>query len=498
MEICVNAQSTNKADADLFRNLCGESAESEWLEFKENKALPQEIGQYISALANSAAINGKTAGYLLWGIRNGNREIVGTKFRPATAKKGNQNLEVWLLQLLNPKIDFRFRELTVDGKLVVLLEIPRATRQPVRFEHEAFIRIGSAKRKLREYPEKEQALWRAFDQTPFEQGVAVERATAEDVLRLLDYPSYFDLLHAPLPSNRDQILEALAADRLVLPRAGGWDITNLAAILFAKQLRDFPRISRKATRVIQYHGQDRIQTLRTQEGTKGYACGFEGLAGYINNLIPSNEIIGEALRRTVPMFPELAVRELVANALIHQDFLVAGAGPTIEIFRDRMEITNPGEPLVDTRHFMDAPPRSRNEDLAAMMRRFGICEEQGSGIDKVVAQVEIYQLPAPLFETPPGFTRATLFAHRNLKKMSKSDRVRACYWHACLCYVTRTKTTNATIRKRFGISEQNAADASHLLNEARDAGVIVIENTTVGTKSRSYLPFWAKSATQTE
>ena len=102
------------------------------------------------------------------------------------------------------------------------------------------------------------------------------------------------------------------------------------------------------------------------------------------------------------MFPELAVRELVANALIHQDFFVTGAGPMVEIFDDRIEITNPGEPLVDTQRFVDTPPRSRNEALASLMRRFRICEERGSGIDKVVLQVELFQLPAPLFETPGG------------------------------------------------------------------------------------------------
>ena len=76
----------------------------------------------------------------------------------------------------------------------------------------------------------------------------------------------------------------------------------------------------------------------------------------------------------------------------------------VEIFKDRIEITNPGKPLVDTQRFLDNPPASRNEILASLLRRFRICEERGSGIDKVVFQVELYQLPAPLFEVPKGFT----------------------------------------------------------------------------------------------
>jgi predicted HTH transcriptional regulator len=191
------------------------------------------------------------------------------------------------------------------------------------------------------------------------------------------------------------------------------------------------------------------------------------------------------------MFPELAVRELVANALIHQDFFATGTGPMVEIFDDRIEITNPGEPLVDTQRFVDTPPKSRNDTLASLMRRFRICEERGSGIDKVVFQVELFQLPAPLFEQPEGFTRAVLFAHKPLTAMDRAERVRACYLHACLRYVMRQPMTNTSLRERFGISEKNASVASRLLNEAVEAGRIVIEDPDVGTRARSYLPFWA-------
>jgi predicted HTH transcriptional regulator len=163
----------------------------------------------------------------------------------------------------------------------------------------------------------------------------------------------------------------------------------------------------------------------------------------------------------------------------------------VEIFDDRIEITNPGEPLVDTQRFVDTPPRSRNEALASLMRRFRICEERGSGIDKVVFQVELFQLPAPLFERPEGFTRAVLFAHKPLTEMDKAERIRACYLHACLRYVMRQPMTNTSVRERFGIAEKNASVASRLLNEAVEAGRIAVADPDAGTRARSYLPFWA-------
>lgn len=104
----------------------------------------------------------------------------------------------------------------------------------------------------------------------------------------------------------------------------------------------------------------------------------------------------------------------------------------VELFEDRIEISNPGRPLVDTLRMMDEPPRSRNESLAALMRRMNMCEERGSGIDKVVFEVELHQLPAPSFVLKEQSMVVTLYSHRELKDMSKDERIRACYQHACL------------------------------------------------------------------
>ncbi len=475
----------------LVRELCKLPRETEWVEFKKNRADSQDIGEYISALANAAALNGKAFAYIVWGIDDSTHDIVGTGFAADREKVGNEELENWLLRLLEPKIDFHFYHLNIDDKPVVVLEIGRAFRHPVRFLGQEFIRVGSYKKKLKDFPEKERELWRIFDKTPFEEGIAAERLDDAAVLQLLDYPSYFDLLGQPLPENRRGILAAMAEDRLIGPcQAGGWNITNLGAILFAKRLQDFRSISRKAIRVIQYKGKGRLEPLKEQEGTKGYASEFEGLISFINGLLPTNEIIRQALRKTVPMFPELAVRELVANALIHQDLFVHGTGPMVEIFDDRIEITNPGEPLVNTERFLDTPPKSRNETMASLMRRFGICEERGSGIDKVVAQVELFQLPAPLFEVPEGFTRVVLFAHKRLSSMDRADRVRACYLHACLKYVTGSYLTNASLRERFGVEEKNKAAVSRYIREAVEDGKIKPYDERAARKMMKYVPFW--------
>lgn len=476
----------------LVRELCKLPKETPWVEFKLNKAEPEDIGTYLSALSNAAALEGKAHAYLVWGIEDTTHALVGTTFDPATTKKGNEELESWLLRLLNPRLHFRFFNVEVDGRPVVVLEIPRASGKPTAFQNQEWVRVGSLRKPLKETPEIERALWRIFDATPFEEGIAASQLNGPDTLALLDYPSYFTLLKQPLPTDQAGLLDRLQADGMLARNsAGRWDITNLGAILFARDLSQFKSLARKAVRVVVYEGKGRQKALREQVGRKGYAAGFEGLLEFVRALVPRNEVIGKALRQELPMYPDLALRELIANALIHQDFSVTGAGPMVELFADRVEITNPGQPLVTTERFLDSPPRSRNEGLASFMRRVGICEERGSGVDKVVVETEVFQLPAPVWEVPDGFLRVVLFAHKSLRDMDKEDRVRACYLHACLRHVLRDEMTNASLRERFGIEAHNSAIASRIIRDALEAGKIKPYDPDQGKKNARYVPYWA-------
>ncbi len=477
----------------LLRELCRLTNETEWVEFKHNNDDVPTMGEYISALANSAALIGKQSAYLVWGVENKTHDVIGTSFKPSTARYKQQELESWLLQKTAPKIHFHFYEFkSSDDLSVVILEIQAASHTPVQFDGVEYIRVGSYKKKLREFAEKERALWRVFDLVPFEQQMAAENIMVEDVLKLLDYSAYFDLTDQPLPEGRDGILAALQADKLLKKEDNGlWSISNLGAILFAKKLQDFHHLARKAVRLILYRGNSRVETVRELEGNKGYAVGFEGLIDYIKTFLPSNEEIGKAFRKEVPMYPELAIRELVANAIIHQDFSLTGTGPMIELFDSRMEISNPGIPLVDTDRFLDSPPQSRNEALASFLRRINICEERGTGVDKVVFQTELYQLPAPVFEVTERHTRAILFEYKEFADMDKEERIRACYLHCCLQYVNREHMNNTSLRKRFGIETKNSAMASRVIKDALKAGAVKPYDPVAGTKALRYIPCWA-------
>lgn len=481
---------TDKELISLFEKLIRQSKESEWVEYKLNYHSAEEIGERLSALSNGACLERQPYGYLIFGVRNDNQTIEGTTFRPKSFKHKQEDIEHWLAQRLNPRIDFRIYEFEYEGKHIAMFEIPAAHNQPVNFMHNAYIRIASITRKLNEFPEKERKIWKNEPEKPFEKETSLQNISAADVIKLLDTQSYFDLMQQPYPTNRDGVLEKLVSEKLVVGAGAKYSISNLGALLFAKNLNDFTGLSRKAVRVIVYKGKNKLETIKDITETKGYALGFEGLVNYINDQLPQNEEISKALRQTVKMFPEKGVRELVANALIHQDFREKGS-PVIEIYTDRIEFSNPGLPMITPIRFID-DYQSRNETLANMMRRLRICEEKGSGIDKVISSCEAYQLPAPDFQTQEKHTKVIMYAHQALSQMDKQDKIRACYQHCCLKYVSNEKMTNQTIRERFKIDEKNAAIASRIINDTKDANLIKDEDpNNKSFKFSKYIPFWA-------
>ena len=475
----------------LVKRLSEQSRETEWLEFKSSDTEPKKLGQNISAIANASIIEGREKGYIVWGIQDEDHRVIGTTFSPNSKRVKGEDLEHWLSKKLVPSVNFRFYEDRVDGKPVVVLVVPSALHRPVRFDNEAFIRIGSHTRRLREFPEKERYLWNLLHSTIFEKEAAIRSIEDNDILRLLDYESYFDLIKIPVPHHKSGILKELQQEQFVRQRDDGmWDILSLGSLAFARNLGNGGSLRRKVVRIIQYPGSIRTQS-RQLELPLGYATGFSKIIDHVNSLAPVDETFNGGIRKESPRFPVIAVREMIANALIHQDFTARGAGPLIEIFKDRIEVSNPGVPLIAAEHFINAPPKSRNEALAALLRRLGICEESGSGWDKIVHEIEIRQLPAPRIEVISDSTRVTLYAAKPLSEMNAIDRRRAIYLHACLQYVRGASVTNTTVRKRFGMTQKNRAKASRLLAEALADGKIVPVNPNSSRKFMEYHPYWA-------
>lgn len=344
-----------------------------------------------------------------------------------------------------------------------MYKIPAASSRPVTFLNTAYIRVGSLTKKLLGYPEKEAKLWRREPGNSLNKTVVKECKTAGDVVKYLSAETYFDKLHLPLPQTTDGIVERLLSEKLICKTELGYGITELGAILLAKDLRDFDNLHRKAVRIIVYKGKNKIETIREQSFEQGYAVCFSQMVDWVNGQLPANEEIGQAERIEVRMYPPIAIREIMANMLIHQDFSVLGF-PMIEIYSDRVEISSPGQPLISTDRFIDEY-QSRNEDLADIMRRMGFCEEKGSGMDKALSAIEKYKLPAIKYRVSEIRTSIILTEYKTWAQTTKEERLQ--------------------------VKDSNYPAISQLIKEAIRVGLIKV-GTPEGTNRRDigYIPIW--------
>ena len=394
---------------NLVRELTKLPYETEWVEFKVNNIEPQMIGEYISALSNSATLFGRTKGYLIWGIEDKKHEIVGTDFDYRNAKKGNEELESWLTRMLTPRLNIKFHEIFYDELKVVVLEIPNAEREPTKFSSEEYIRIGSNKKNLKGYPEKERRLWQLFDNTPFELHYAKENIKKEKIFEFLNYVGYYNLLNQPIPKNEEKIIEDFINEKFIVKNEiGNYNISNLGALLISKDFKKFDKL---------------LETIREQVFSGGYAVDYENIINYILTIIPQEEVIVDSIRKSFLAYPEIAIRELVANILIHQALDQTGTSPMIELFENRIEFSNLGAPLVPVDRVVDTVPISRNENIAGFMHKCGICEERGSGYDKVIDATNKNILLAPKIENQDNnFTKVTLYSKVPFELIKKEDK----------------------------------------------------------------------------
>lgn len=468
---------------DTLQSWLNAPTETERLEFKEAKQQydSNKLLRYCAALANEGG------GFLILGVTDSlPRRIVGTQ---AYISINHLNdIKTRIVQSLSMRVETT--ELHHNDGRVLVFEVPsRPIGQAVEFEGTYLMRSGESI-----VPMTQDMLRRIFSEGQpdwFSQPIKTN-ASPDEVIALLDTQTYFDLLKLPYPTSREAVLAKLEGENLISKDKAGWKITNLAAILLAKKLDGFSSaLARKAPRVVIYDGVNKLKTRVETPGNRGYAVGFEGLVDFVHSAAPQNHVVEQTVREDVKMFPKQALRELIANALIHQDFNASGTSVMIEMYDDRVEISNPGQPPIEVERFIDEY-RSRNERLADFMRRLGVCEEKGSGVDKVVQAAEAYQLPAPDFRVGELRTTAIMFAHQNFSEMSKNDRTRACYQHCCLLYVSNQRMSNQSLRHRFGVPESMAATVSLVISATKEAGLIKSDDSeTMSTRYARYLPYWA-------
>ena len=461
------------------------------LDWKETLSPKNDkLCQHICAFANLPG-----GGFLVFGIED----------KTALPKGINQNEAAIIVEKLaslcrdgvTPLVVIDHSVEEYSGVSLLFVHIKESAVKPVHLAsktiEDSYIRSGGTTRKASR-PEIGGLMLNS--KTPvFEELHASKLKNQVEVMTVLDYATIHKLLKKPVPSNADEILYWMRDEKMVVDvDNAGYYITNFGALASAHNLNDFDGLSRKSIRVVKYEGRNKSAGSKEYPGSKGYAIGFEGLIEFVKSLLPGSEIIKHALREETSVYPEIALREIIANALIHQDFTIRGSGPMIEIFEDRIEISNPGRllPTKKIDRLIRTSPESRNEILAAAFRRYNICEERGSGFEKSVRAIELYGLPPLKFLETENSFKVIMYSPKKFAEMSVQERIEACYQHSVIQYFGNDGMTNTSLRHRFGMHDKQASQISRLIRDAIDEGRIKSKDPDSESKKFTiYLPYWA-------
>lgn len=413
----------------LLQDMLAQARERSTIEFKSNWDQAEDIGEYISALANAAALEGHERAWMIWGVDDVTRQLKGTAFDPFHQKaksdkgNGNQSLVMWLQFLTQPRADFQFHELQHSEGSVVLLEIHPARSAPVAFKQVRYIRIDSHKVKLGEHPDKEARLWAQLGLKDDWTGEVVPEATWDDLdpdALVAARQRYTEFRIRGEPDARRH--ESIRAEI-----AGLSDVTLLNKARVTKQ----GRITRSALLLL---GKDESAHLlapvdakihwisRLGRGTvqPSYPFGMPFLLatdkvfGRIRNETVDHMPDGTLFPTPVQQYDPWVVREALHNCVAHQDYVLGGKINVVE-HPDRLVLTNLGEFIPQSVEWIlehQSPPEHyRNQWLIDGMIRLRMIEQAGSGIRRmfVTQRERFFPLPDYTFDTSPqGHPRVEL------------------------------------------------------------------------------------------
>lgn len=455
--------------------------EIDWKGGLSNKT--ERLAQHLCAFANL-----KGGGVLVFGVNDDTtfEELTKETIEETTKKLSNiaKNNLAWSIQLEHAVLDF-------EGHPLLFIRIPEQQNKPIylrgRDIYEAYIR--SAGHTVKMSREQVHEMLAQSHGLTFEKRVACGGISAERVLELLDYKKMYELIDRKIPQDSERIIEQMLEFGMIEQQEDLYNILNLGAILFAHKLKDFEVLKMKEIMVRKYAGANNLIMELEYKMDKGYAVGFFDLLDTVMAMTSKERIVVK--REAVPTYPKVAVREFMANLMVHQDFAITGMPITIEIFTNRIVMTNPGSCLNDVNRLIDLPPHSRNEGLAQMMLQLDLCERRGSGYDRAVTAIEEMRLPAYKVQSGDEYTRVMMFPEKALKEMTKEEKTVACYQHACILYERNEMLTNQGVRERFGLDKNKNSVASRIIAECVERGFLKpYDDENTSRKFTSYLPFY--------
>lgn len=404
----------------VLERLRAATHESSTVEFKSNLQEPKQIGEYLSALANSAALERHDRAWLVWGVEDETHRITGTTFDPQAARaEGNQRLTMWLQQLTNPRADFTFHPPIQhpDGR-VVMLEIHPARSSPIAFSGRRFIRVDSHKCSLADHPQKEARLWDALGAKVDWTGEIVADATLADldpeaVQFARDRFTEYRVRGEADASQHDRMRrEAQEWDVPTLLNKArvtkGGRITRTALLLLGRDesAHFLAPVDAKISWILRDAANNKVSS---QHFGMPFLTNTERVFQRIRNVQLEQLPGGDTLFPTaVPQYDPWVIREALHNCIAHQDYVLGGKINVVE-HPDRLVFTNLGSFLPESVEWMvqhQSPlEHYRNQWLVEAMVRLRMIDQVGSGIRQMFVRQRERAFPLPDFvidpQTPP-------------------------------------------------------------------------------------------------
>ena len=378
--------------------------ETEWVEFKVNNDAPDDIGEYISALANSACLLDQPFGYLVFGVKDGTHAVVGTAFHPRDVKVGNEEIENWLARLLDPRIDFGIHECDYNGLPVVVLKIDPAHHIPIKFKGEAFIRIGTYKKKLKDYPEKERKIWHKKEKEDWSKGVC-EGATLDDLdpVAIARARDNYKRKNPAKAAEVDTWDDATFLNKAKIAIQG--KITRTAIILLGKD--ESEHYLSPSVAWISWILKDEHNVEKDYDHFRPpFLLNIEEVYAKIRNLKYRYLLDNTLFPAEVAKYEPYVIREALNNCIAHQDYELGGRITVVE-GPDDLLFTNLGSFLPESVEKVieqDSPQEYyRNAFLAEAMVNLNLIDTQGGGIKKMFSLQMGRYFPLPDYDlSDPG------------------------------------------------------------------------------------------------
>ena len=459
------------------------------LDWKEDISIkPDRLKKHLSAFANYSG-----GGFLVFGVKD-NGVVAG--LNNTKSSHISEMLSNLARTALEPSISIQPFTFEYSGKLLLGIRIKESKVKPVHYKgksiDESYIRAGGQSRKMN-LPEVKRSILASAPSRFEEIEVYVESSTELGWLDKFDFAEFLKRTRPSGFTDQNGMLEHLFTFKLLSRFSSTYRPTNLCVLTCAKNLEDFPGFEKFGIRFLCYPAENRLTAEKDIIFNGGYTLALDKIVSEIILNLPHSEVIEAATRKNVPVIPPIVVRELIANAIIHRDLTRNDSCIVVELFKDRLEITNPGSLLsnISIDRLIDHPSQSRNEVLADFMRKLNFSEERGSGIDKVIDAVEVFGLPPVLFSSSESHFTSGVYLPKSFSKMTKEERIEAVYQHACLNYVFQKKTNNSSLRYRFKFSNSESTKVYRLLQDVLATEKIKIKDKNASKKDISYLPYWA-------